>query len=172
MVVQMDFLEIMNSYFRSEKIAALCLILPAGLVMLACAYLLWRGESRTFALGGIIPLIVFGLILAGIGAGVGFGSSSKAATIERQYAEAPGIVAKSELQRMEKVIRNFHTTLLVYGFLALIGLGAYYFVPWDFAKSAGFVLIIASGLGLAIDSTAERRAEPYLAALNEIAKRN
>lgn len=140
--------------------------------MLACAYLLWRGESRSFAVGGIIPLIVFGLILAGVGAGVGFGSSSKAATIERQYAESPSIVAKSELPRMEQVIKNFHITLMVYGFIILIGLGAYYFVPLDFAKSAGFVFIIAGGLGLAIDSTAERRAEPYLAALNEIAKRN
>ena len=59
----MEFLEAMNAYFRGEKLEAFLFIIPAGLLMIAGAYFLWRGEARMFALGGIIPLIAFGLIL-------------------------------------------------------------------------------------------------------------
>ena len=164
----MELLETMHAYFRGEKLEALLFILPVGVLMIACAYLLWRGEARSFAIGGIIPLVVLGLILIVTGATVGLRTNSQVAEIEQQYTAAPAKLAKSELERMEKVIANFHMTLILFGVLVVIGLLGYYAGPWDWAKSAGFVLIIAGGIGLAIDSVAERRTGPYMAALNEI----
>jgi hypothetical protein len=168
----MSFLEIMQTYFRGEKLEALFFILPIGLALIAFGLVAFKAEHGGFAWGVAVPAILFGLILAGTGIGVGARTSGQVSQLERGFSEAPAAMVKEELPRMQKVNKNFRTTFYVMGLLAAIGLALHYLIGADWSRGLGAVLILVGALGLLIDGFAERRAEPYTKALEEIAAQN
>ena len=70
---------------------------------------------------------------------------------------------------MEKVNANFKLTFNVFGVLTAIGLGIHYLGGSNWGRGLGAALILISAIGLLVDGFAERRAEPYTAALVQIA---
>jgi len=70
---------------------------------------------------------------------------------------------------MGKVNANFKLTFIVFGMLASVGLGVHYLGGPNWGRGLGAVLILISAIGLLVDGFAERRAEPYTAALEQIA---
>lgn len=70
---------------------------------------------------------------------------------------------------MEKVNANFKLTLFVFGVLAAVGLGVHYLGGPNWGRGLGAALILISAIGLLVDGFAERRAEPYTVALEQIA---
>jgi hypothetical protein len=165
----MSFIEIMQTYFRGEKLEALFFILPIGLALVAFGVVALKAEHGGFAWGVAIPAILFGLVLAGTGIGVGTRTNGQVVALEKAHTESPVAMVKDELPRMQKVNKNFRTTFYVMGLLAAIGLALHYLVRADWSRGLGAVLILAGALGLLIDGFAERRAEPYTTALEEIA---
>ena len=77
-------------------------------------------------------------------------------------------MASGELPRMEKVNANFRLTFYAFGVLVALGLVLHY-VGGQWGRGLGAALILIGALGLLVDSFAERRAEPYTQALQEIA---
>ncbi|MCB1303588.1 MAG: hypothetical protein KDK37_04900 [Leptospiraceae bacterium] len=164
----MNFLEVMQSYFRGEKLEALYFILPIGLLLIALGIVALRAEKGGFAWGVAIPCFVFGALLLVTGATVGFRTSAQVAALQKSYAQSPGAMAGPELKRMEKVNKNFRFTFYAFGAVALLGLLLHYLVPADWARGLGAVLILGAAIGLLIDGFAERRAEPYTEALRSL----
>ena len=78
-------------------------------------------------------------------------------------------MVQKELPRMEKVNSNFKLTFTVFGALVAVGLIIHYFGGPNWGRGVGAALILISAIGLLVDGFAERRAEPYTAALEEIA---
>lgn len=165
----MSFVEIMHTYFRGEKLEAFGFILPAGVVLVILGIVAMKAERGGFAWGIAIPCIVFGLVLIGTGIGVGSRTSNQVAEIEQSFQEDPVVMIQNELPRMEKVNANFRLTFIVFGVLTAVGLMIHYVGGANWGRGLGAVLILISAMGLLIDGFAERRAEPYTAALQEIA---
>jgi hypothetical protein len=165
----MSFLEILNVYFRGEKLEAWFFILPTGLLMVAMGAALLSTNRAAFDWGLAVPAIIFGLVLAATGIGVGARTSSQVQALETSYQADASVMVKDELPRMQKVMKNFRTTLIVFGATAVVGLLLIFALRMEWAVGLGVALLLVAAVGLAVDGIAERRGHPYVAALNEIA---
>ncbi len=164
-----SFIDIMHTYFRGEKLEALCFILPVGLMLLFLAAAAIKAERGGFAWGVAVPAALFGIVLVGTGVGIGLRTAGQVEGIEKAHIEAPAAMVRQELPRMQKVNRNFRVTFYAFGALALLGIAAHYLGGPDWGRGLGATLILIAALGLLIDGFAERRAETYTAALKAIA---
>lgn len=165
----MDFIAEMQSYFRGEKLEALIFIVPAGLAFAVYGVVALKAEQGGYAWGIAVPCLIFALILTLTGATVAAQTTGQVAGIEQGYNEAPAEMLTEELPRMQAVMKNFKNYLGAMGALAVIGLALRFLVPFEWAAAAGPVLLVAAGIGLVIDGVAERRAHPYITALEQIA---
>ena len=168
----MDFLTIMQTYFRGEKIEAALFIAPAGLLLMALAVGAWRSESGALMWGAVIPAAIFGLLLTGTGIGIAARTAGQVAALEAGFSTDIAAMVQTELPRMQTVMSNFALTQPVFGGFALLGLVLRFGVRTDWAASAGSVLVAVGGAILLIDCFAERRAHPYVAALETLAVDN
>ena len=57
----MGFEELMQAYFRGEKLEAMLFIVPIGVVLLVFAAVAIKVEKPAFACGVAVPCILFGL---------------------------------------------------------------------------------------------------------------
>lgn len=165
----MTFLDAMHVYFRGEKLEAALFILPVGLLFLGMAYGAWRSEHGGFQWAVVVPSVLLGLVLVGVGASVAARTPGQVAGVEAAFAAGPEAAVAAELPRMRQVMVLFSRTVPTFGALALIGLGLRFGVKADWAAGLGAVLVAAGGAGLLIDGFAERRAEGYVAALEALA---
>lgn len=166
----MDFLDVMQVYFRGEKLEAAWFILPLGLALVGLGAVALKVETGGFAWGIAVPSAIFGLVLISIGAGIALRTSGQVADLEAGYQEAPAAMVAEELPRMQKVNANFHSTFLVGGVLTAVGLILLFAVRTDWSHGVGAVLILACALLFLIDGFASRRAVPYTAALEQLAQ--
>jgi len=168
----MDFLTVMQTYFRGEKIEAALFIAPAGLLLIALAIGAWRSETGGFMWGAVIPALIFGLMLTGTGIGIAGRTAGQVAALEAGFTADVVAMLQTEVPRMQKVMLNFATTQIAFGVIALVGLVLSFGLRSDWAVSSGAVLVAVGGAVLLIDFFAERRAHPYVAALEALAVEN
>jgi len=57
----MSFIEIMHTYFRSEKLEAFWFILPVGILLFIFGIVALKAERGGFAWGVAIPCLIFGI---------------------------------------------------------------------------------------------------------------
>ena len=150
-------------------IEAALFIAPAGLLLIALAIAAWRSESGAFMWGAVIPATILGLMLAGTGIGITGRTASQITALEAGFTTDIVSMLQAELPRMQKVMTNFSITQPVFGVIALVGLLLRFGLQSDWAISSGSVLVAAGGIVLLIDCFAERRALPYVAALESLA---
>ena len=168
----MSFLDVMQTYFRGERIEALYFIVPVGLVFIAFAGVTLRAERGGFAWGLAIPLAAFGVVAVIVGLTVGLRTPGQVEAIERGYQENPSTMIAEELPRMEKVNANWPVLIGTWAALVVVGLGLRFGVKADWAHGLGPALIVVGAIGFLIDGFAERRARPYTAALEAVAAEN
>ena len=75
-----------------------------------------------------------------------------------------------EMPRMNQVNANWPRLIATWAALVVIGLGLRFGLKADWAHGVGPALILVGAIGFLIDGFAERRAQPYTAALQQLAK--
>jgi hypothetical protein len=166
----MSFLDVMNAYFRGEKLEAWFFILPVGVLLAGLAIVALKVERGGYAWGVAIPCILAGLLFIGTGIGVGARTDGQVAEVTQAYESAPAAMVKEELPRMEKVNANFRTTFIVFGALTALSLVLIFALRAGWAQGVGSALILVSAIGFLIDGFAGRRAVPYTEALEDLAQ--
>ena len=83
----MPFLEVMQQYFRGEKLESWFFILRSGLALIGFGVTALRAERGGFAWGVAVPALLFGLVLAATGLGVGLRTDGQVAAFERGFSE-------------------------------------------------------------------------------------
>ena len=161
----MEFLDVLQTYFRGERLESACFIAPAGLILFAIAIAALRSETPTYAWSVAAPCFVFGLLLVVVGVAVAARTPGQVAALVEGLQSSRAATLSEELARMDRVVRNFHVTQPVFGALALLGLVLRFGLKAEWAQGLGSVLALAGAMGLMIDGFASRRAEPYLEAL-------
>ncbi len=111
--------------------------------------------------------MIFGRALVGAGLGVGLRTNNQVATLERTWQESPQKMVAEELPRMQQVAKTFRFNLVLFGVL-VVGLILHYFVPFDWARATGIMLVVAGGIGLLVDDIASRRAALYIEVLEGV----
>ncbi len=162
---EMPFVEILQTYFRGEKLEAWFFIFPAGLALVALGVVALRESRGGYAWGVAVPCILGGLALVATGVGVGARTDRQVSELLAGYHDAPAQMVEVELPRMERVNANFRSTHVIFGVMAVLGLGFLYGVPKDWALGLGQALVLLAGIGLVVDGFASRRAVPYTEAL-------
>ena len=165
----MTFIDILQAYFRGERIEAFFYILPAGLLLIGMGITALVSDRGAFGWSMAIPLLLFGLIAAGTGLQVGTRTASQVAALEAQYAQNPAQMLATEIPRMEKVNANWPIYLTTWAALVVIGLVIRFASSSDWAHGLGPALILVGAIGFLIDGFAERRARPYTEALTQLA---
>lgn len=166
----MTFLDQLHEYFRGERLEALFFITPGGLVLLAIAGAALWGERGPFGVALAVPLVLFGLVALGTGLAVGLRTPGQVSTLEAGHAASPKAMVEQELPRMRKVNANWPIYLTTWTVLVVLGLALRFALKADWAHGLGPALIAVGAMGFLIDGFAERRARPYTAALEALAK--
>jgi hypothetical protein len=157
----MDFMRVMQVYFRGERIEALCYILPAGVILLGLAATAWASHKNGFGVGLAVPLVVLGLTTVAVGIAVGLKTPNQVDQLESAYRDDPAAMVSKELPRMQAVNENWPRLVMTWASLILIGMTLRFLLRHDWAHGAGIALILCGAVGLLIDGFAERRARPY-----------
>jgi len=168
----MGFLDVMHTYFRGEKIEAIWFIAVTGILLVVFGAVALKAERGGYAWGVAIPAILFGLVLMGVGATVGSRTDRQVAAIEHDFHQNPSALVEKELPRMEAVNANFRVTFYALGILVAAGLLFHYLAGPEWGRGLGSTLMLLGAIGLLIDGFAERRAEPYTAALVQMKATN
>lgn len=168
----MSFVEILQAYFRGERIEALYYILPAGLLMIGLGVTALATDRGGFGWGLAVPLFLFGLVGVGTGAHIALRTPPQVAELTRLYEQAPTQMLAVELPRMEQVNANWPRLMAAWLALVLIGLVLRFAIGADWAHGVGPALILIGAVGFLIDGFAERRAQPYTQALQVLSQQH
>ncbi|MGL4597723.1 MAG: hypothetical protein ACRCYO_09350 [Bacteroidia bacterium] len=161
-------LEQLHTYFKAEKSEAL-LFLLVGIVATGLALWFFFVIKQRFYIGIAIPLALIGLIQVVVGSNVFFRTDKQIAALEKQYNESPIAMAKSELPRMEVVMKSFtiykwiEVAFILGGLVCLL-----VFHQRDFLLGLGIGLLVQGSLMLTLDIFAERRGHTYIDTLQKI----
>jgi hypothetical protein len=150
----------LHAYFSAERQAGLIAVL-LGAASLAAALYFW--SARTPFKAAAWPLIVIGLIEAGLGGALIVRTPGQVATLDAAFASEPQVAAAGERQRMARVNRVFR--VIMAGELVLIVLGAcaVFFLRGrnDMWTAIGLAVLLEAAVLLAFDLFAEHRAHVY-----------
>ena len=166
----MPFLDTLHAYFDAERSFGLFFIAPAGLALLCVAAMSWITQSGGFRWGLSLRTLAFGLLMLAGGVSLGLRTPGQVGALLSLYEASPASLLAEELPRMERVNANWPILLGVWTTMVLGGLGLRFGLHRDWAEGLGIALVLLGGVGLVIDSVSERRAEPYTAALEELAQ--
>ena len=150
----------LHAYFSGERQAGLVAVL-LGVTSLAAAFYLW--SARTPFKAAMWPLIVIGLIEAGLGGALIVRTPSQVRTLEAAFASEPQAAAAGERERMARVNLTFR--VIMAGEVALIVLGAatVFFLRTSNNTWTAIALAVTlqAAVLLAFDVVAEHRAHLY-----------
>lgn len=161
--------EALLTYFQGEKVEALVFILPLGLLSLVFGTWLILDGREAFMRGMALPCLVFGAVLAVAGGTVGFRTPAQVERLELALEQAPAPALVAEIQRMDKVNRNWSRYVAAYVFMAVLGLGLRLGLRTEFAHGLAAALLLFAGVGFVIDGFAERRAMAWTETLQQAA---
>jgi hypothetical protein len=168
----MSFEEIMNVYFRGERLEGFVFIGPLGALCLLFGIATLVGERSEFSWGISIPFVLMGLVLFGTGLGVGLRTSGQVTQLATLYHSNLGSFIAQELPRMQIVNSKWPQYLMAWSGFVGFGLSLRFLVHREWALGLGTALLFFGGVGFMIDGFAERRAKPYTAALETLAARS
>jgi hypothetical protein len=162
-----DFVEVMHTYFRGEKLLAWG-FLGLGLPMLGFSIWVLRSQTAGFRLGLAIPLALVGVLMIVAGPLFARHNDRLAQDIEQRVAKDPAEVAKVEGERMDKVNANWPRLKQGWAVIALVAMGLVVFVKQDWAHGLGLALLLLTTTLFFVDVFGERRAVPYTQALAKL----
>ena len=162
----LGLLQAMQIYFQGEKTEALVFILPVGLLSLVFSAWLLTDHPTHFVRGVALPFVLMGVLMTSVGAVVGYRTPGQAQALEHSLQTQGTTSLQTETERMGKVNKAWSIYLAIWGVLGALGLVLRFATASDFLQGLGIALVFFSGVGLLVDGFAERRAQPYTAALH------
>lgn len=162
----MEFLDVMQDYFRGERLAGWSALI-AGILLSALVVHAARTYAGGFMWGFVITLGL--LALGGIGAGMWLVAKTptQVAEIQTRYEADPAELAQAEQTRMAKVNANWPLLKGVWVALLILGLGLS-FVGREWSAGVALGLLMIGACGMLVDVLAERRAHVYTEAINAL----
>ena len=155
-----------HKYFISEKQESLLfLFLGIATILLAIVFFFFIKTNPAFYKGAAIPLVAIGLIQAAVGYTVHARSDKQRIDIAYHAGTDPQFLKRSELPRMETVMKNFVAYRYTEIALALVGIVLFVYFRNNAARlfwqGLGLTLAVQALLMLGADYFAEKRGKTY-----------
>ena len=155
-------------YFTGEKQESF-LFLSFGVIGVAMALYFFFGAKTSFLKGIAIPFILISVLEIIVGVTIIDRSPRDIIRVERYLMNKSEMVQKTEIPRMEKVMKNFFIYRCVEIILIVIGMILMYSFRHNLLwNGIGLGLFIQSSIVLILDFFAERRGEIYLSYLRTL----
>lgn len=154
----------LDVYFRGERDLGAALAV-AGVVLAIGCFWVWRTQEGSFAWGLLVPLV---LGAVGFGAGgvfLAMRSDKQRVDLGAQVSADPKTLVTTEIPRMEKVNQIWPRAKIAWTVIILASLVLLMAVKRDWSTGVGLGLLLLATFLFFVDVFAERRAEPYTAAL-------
>ncbi|MCB9593786.1 MAG: hypothetical protein H6719_13720 [Sandaracinaceae bacterium] len=162
-----DFIQVMQEYFRGEKLAGFAFI-GVGLGLLGFAIYIWRTHEGAFVWGLALPLAIVGVMAVTVGPFFALQQDRLASDIAARYADDPAELARTEGERMTRVNANWPRLKLAWAVIGVIAMALILLVKQDWSSGLGVALMLLVAILFTVDVLGERRAIPYAEALTAI----
>ena len=156
----MDILKLSTEWAKSEVFSSKVVLL-FSLIELSAALGFWYLGRTPMAKSFIWPMLIAGLFLALVGAGLFFANNPRIDRFEQEYRIDPNAFAQSELQRTEKsndelslVFRVLPAIIILAAVLILVVSGG----AW---RAIAITIIVNAAFLMVVDSNTEARNNFY-----------
>lgn len=162
----MDIVKLSTEWARSEVFSAKIIALLSIVVLLTAVGFFYFGKTQ-MARAFIIPMLVSGVFLVAVSAGLYFANQPRIEKFEKEFIENPKDFVQKEIQRTEKSNNDFKLVFQILPLLAIVGSLLIFFLKNPHWKAIGIVLVLLSALLMLIDANTAARNDNYL---NELKK--
>jgi hypothetical protein len=160
-------MEQLHRYFDGERQAGM---LAAALGVASIAFAVWLFRSGSPFRAMWIPLALVGLAQLGVGIGLNVRTGPQVAALVDGLDETHEETKRTEIARMDRVVKNFAILKLVWIVLMAVSVGLIMTMrSRPAAVGVGMALVVEAAVMLAFDVFAEARADVYLSWLRSSA---
>jgi hypothetical protein len=160
----MDFIK---TYFTAEKNESL-IFMAFGVLTAFSVYALFKWGDA-FYKGFAAPAILIGIIQVVVGGTVYFRTDKQIRDLETHYHQDQGDFGKTELARMDVVMKNFALYKKIEVSFVVIGLLLIFLLPArEFWLGVGVGMLLQGALMLTADVFAERRGMAYINQVRQV----
>lgn len=156
----MDLLKLSTDWAKEEVFSAKIVWL-FSLIVLAMAFGFWYWGKTTMAKAFFLPLLVSGLFLLVIGAGLFFANKPRIAQFEQDYWVNQREFAQKELQRTGKSQQELATVFRVLPILLIVSGLMILFLPAANWRGIAITLGLLAAFLMAVDSNTNARNTIY-----------
>ena len=156
----MDILKLSTDWAKAEVFSAKIVWLFSAIEIMAALGFWYLGRT-TMAKAFVWPLLVAGLLLAAVGAGLYFANKPRIERFEKEYHQNPDAFIKEELQRTAESQRQLALVFRILPAMIIIAALAISFLPMFPWRAIAVTTIMIATFLMIVDSNTEARNTAY-----------
>ena len=156
----MEILKLSTDWAKAEVFSAKMVWLFSIIVLLS-AFGFWYWGKTTMARAFVWPLVVSGLFLVAVGAGLFFANTPRISQFEQAAGNNPGAFVQQELQRTAKSQKDLATVFKVLPVLLVVSGLIILFLSSANWRAIGITLGLLALFLMAVDSNTDARNTIY-----------
>ena len=164
----MDLLKLSTDWAKAEVFSAKMVWLVSIFVLATALGFSYWGKT-IMAKAFIWPMLISGILLVAIGAGLFFTNRPRITQFEQTYREDPSAFLQQELQRTAKSQKELSLVFIVLPALLILAALLILFVPSPAWRGIAITLALFAVLLMAIDSNTDARNTRYHEQLKKMA---
>jgi len=156
----MDFIKLSTDWARAEVFSAKIVWLFSAVELLAAAGF-WYWGRTAMAKAFIGPLLVMGLFLIAIGAGLYVANRPRIPSFENEYRREPKVFLQTEIQRTAKSQRDLARVFQILPAIVVLAALVILLVPATIWRAIAVTIILNGAFLMVVDSNTEARNDVY-----------
>jgi len=156
----MEIIKLSTEWAKAEVFSAKIVWIFSMIEILAAFGFLYLGKTG-MAKAFFWPLLVFGLFLVAVGAGLYFTNSSRVEKFGKQYQSDPGAFIQSEIQRTTKSKGELATVFRILPVVILVAAIIILLMSAPLWRAIAISLIVNAAFLMIVDSNTEARNTSY-----------
>ena len=163
----MDFIKLSTDWAKAEVFSAKIVWLFSVVELLA-AIGFWYWGKTTIAKAFIWPLLVMGLFLIAVGAGLYSANHPRIVQFENEYHREPKAFLDAELQRTSKSQRGLALVFKILPVIIIFAALVIMLAPASLWRAIAVSVILTAAFLMVVDSNTEARNDAYHAQLSAL----
>lgn len=156
----MDMLKLSTDWAKSEVLSSKVVWL-FSLIELSAAFGFWYLGRTPMAKSFFWPLLIAGLFIAFVGAGLFLANNPRIDRFEQEYRLDPNAFLQSEIQRTEKSKGELALVFRIIPVIIILSAAAILLVPGAVPRAIAVTVILNTAFLMAVDSNTEARNNSY-----------
>lgn len=161
----MDILKLSTDWAKAEVFSAKIVWLFSAIEILT-AIGFWQLGRTAMAKAFVWPMLLTGLFLLAVGAGLYFANKPRITRFEKEYQQNPDTFIKEEIQRTAASQKQLVLVFRILPAIIILAALIIMLLPMSSWRAAAITIIIAAAFLMIVDSNTEARNNAYHAQLS------